>query len=152
MWQAPLPWASISSPFLPPGENWVGIVLINYTVRVQCLYQRRQGWTSVPRSWKERCWGLWPLWSPELVPQQRTIPRESSGFGLHWAYPSVHAEGGKYVNAQSSVTLQSYGKSICTPHQNHSMSQGCPKCNLAPHGEPLQKTEGWSDILGRIQL
>lgn len=89
MWWAPLPWGFISFPFLPPGENWVGIVLINYTVRAWCLYQHRQGWTSVPHSWKERCWGLWLLWSPELVSQQRTSPRESSGFGLRWAYPSM---------------------------------------------------------------
>lgn len=30
-------------PSFPPGENRVGIVLINYTVRARCLYQRRQG-------------------------------------------------------------------------------------------------------------
>lgn len=43
--------------------------------------------------------------------------------------PAWTQSGGEYVNAQSSVTLQSYGKSICAPHQDHSMSQGCAQRN-----------------------
>lgn len=102
------------SPFLPPGENWVGIVLINYTVCARCLYLLRQGWTSVPCSWKERHWGLWPLWSPNPAVgnqlQKKLWLWTTLGFPQHGTERGVNTFGPRAWSPRRAV------ESLCAPH------------------------------------
>lgn len=91
--------------------------------------------------------------SEVLILQWRTSSRERSWFGLHSGLALHRTESGGEVWAQSLVTLQSQGKSVCSPHQDHWMRQRCSRCSLGPHGEPLQEadTTFWAGCRSKVR-
>lgn len=82
--------------------------------------------------------------SEVLILQWRASSRESSGFGLHWAYPSTEERQG-WMSGPRTWALCRAQESLCAPIpgalDETKDETKVVRCSLGTHVESLQKAD-----------